>query len=424
MKIKILSLGCRLNQSEIESISTTLQNRGHEIVRGEYADIYIINSCAVTARSERKTRQLINQSLTKVDYQQEGRVIVTGCASAQDDQRVMYLSNDYKYMIPDIIDHPVRFASTPPGRGIVQPIHPDRFKYDVPLKCSTNRVNLKIQDGCNNLCSYCRIPLTRGGSVSKSFNSVIDEFKLLLDNDFKEIILTGVNIGDYNDGDSDLADLVEGILKLDGESRLHLTSLDPDNASVRLLDLFKEDKMVKHLHLSLQSGSDRILERMSRPYNRKDYISVTERLKSIDRDFNFTTDVIAGFPGETDIEFNETLSIIKEVGFSHIHTFRFSSRPGTEAAEMDGIVPEIAKTQRSREIIKLYSKQKIDYYRKFSGRHGIFLSEKYHRGVTTGYNEHYIPVEINEKLPKNHFFKIEFIYNENKKVLNGNLLPL
>ena len=414
MKIKILSLGCRLNQSEMESISTTLQNNGHEIVKGDYADIYIINSCSVTARSERKTRQLIYQSLAKIDKSAGGRVFVTGCASAtEDDPRIIYISNDYKYMIPQIVEDETLDSADMP---------PDRFKYDTPLKSSTNRVNLKIQDGCNHLCSYCRIPFTRGGSLSKSFKSVIDEFNLLLDNGFKEIILTGVNIGDYNDGDLNLADLVGEILKLKAEFRLHLTSLDPNSASERLLDFFEEDKMVKHLHLSLQSGSDRILKRMNRPYNRNDYISTVERLKSIDRDFNFTTDIIVGFPGETDIEFNETLSMIREVGFSHIHTFRFSPRPGTKAAEMDGVVPEIKKTERSREIIKIYSGQKADYYRRFSDRHGIFLSEKSHRGVTTGFNEHYIPVEINERLPQNCFFKMEFTYNENKTVLNGNLL--
>jgi threonylcarbamoyladenosine tRNA methylthiotransferase MtaB len=167
--------------------------------------------------------------------------------------------------------------------------------------------------------------------------------------------------------------------------------------------------------------SDKILKKMNRPYNRSDYISVAEHLKSIDIDFNFTTDIIVGFPGETDMEFNETLSIIREVGFSHIHTFRFSPRPDTRAADMDGTVPEIAKTERSREIIKIYKKQKVEYYKRFSNRHGIFLSEKFHAGVTAGYSEHYIPVEINEKLPKNCFFKMKFIYNEDKSVLNGNL---
>lgn len=414
MKIKIISLGCRLNQSEIESVSTTLQNSGHEIIKGDNADIYIINSCAVTTRSERKTRQLIYQALTKTGYSGREKIIVTGCApeDISGDSRITYLSNDHKYMIPEIID----------GLHIAESeMIPSRFKFDAPVKCSTNRVNLKIQDGCDNFCSYCIIPYTRGIPVSKPSGSVVNEFRELLDNGYKEIILTGVNIGKYSDGEAGLAELAEKILSLSGEFRLHMTSLDPDSASERLISLFNEERMVKHLHLSLQSGSNTVLKRMNRPYNRDEYIAVSEKLKRIDNDFNFTTDIIAGFPGETESEFEETLSLVKQVGFSHVHTFRYSTRPGTKAAEMENAVPEIVKTERSRRLIELFSAQKADYYKRFSGRDGIFLSEKFNKGITTGFNEYYIPVEINEKLEKNCFFKINTAYNEIKNILTGTL---
>jgi len=415
LKIKIISLGCRLNQSEIESISTTLQNTGHEITRGDSADIYIINSCAVTVRSERKTRQLIYQALAGTGYSGREKVIVTGCApeDISGDSRITYMSNDHKYMIPEFINGMA---------GDTAEMIPSRFNFDAPVKCSTNRVNLKIQDGCDNFCSYCIIPYTRGAPVSKPSGSVLKEFRLLLDNGYKEIILTGVNIGKYNDGESDLAALAESILSLSGEFRLHMTSLDPECASERLLSLFNEKRMVKHLHLSLQSGSDTVLKRMNRSYNSGEYIAVSEILKKINGNFNFTTDVIAGFPGETESEFNETLALIKTVGFSHIHTFRYSPRPGTKAAEMNNPVPEIVKTERSREIIKLFNEQKINYYKKFSGHSGIFLSEKYRKGITSGFNEYYIPVEVHEKLPENIFFKITEIYNESKNILNGNII--
>ncbi len=415
MKIKIISLGCRLNQSEIESVSTTLQNSGHEITRSDNADIYIINSCAVTIRSERKTRQLIYQALAKTGYSGKEKIIVTGCAPEDiiGDTRITYLSNDHKYMIPEIVEK---------AGASVSVIQASRFKFDTPLKSSTNRVNLKIQDGCDNFCSYCIIPFTRGIPVSKPLTSVMKEFRELLDNGFKEIILTGVNIGKYSDGNADLAKLAESILALNGEFRLHLTSLDPDNAPERLLSLFSENRMVKHLHLSLQSGSDAVLTRMNRPYNRKTYIKVSEYLKHIDNNFNFTTDIIVGFPGETESEFNETLSIVKEVGFSHIHTFRYSPRPGTMAAEMENIIHESIKTERSRTLIELLNKQKADYYKNFSGKKGIFLSEKFYKGVTTGFNEHYIPVEIHEKLEKNCFFKIDTVYNEASNLLTGTLI--
>jgi len=415
MKIKIISLGCRLNQSEIESVSTTLQNSGHEITRGDNADIYIINSCAVTARSERKTRQLIYQALAKTGASGREKIIVTGCAPADisGDSRITYLSNDHKYMIPEIIDGMDSDESK---------MTPSRFKFDAPVKCSTNRVNLKIQDGCDNFCSYCIIPYTRGVPVSKHLLSVLEEFKKLIDHGYKEIILTGVNIGKYRDGEIDLAKLAESILSLNGEFRLHLTSIDPDSASCGLISLFSEDRMVKHLHLSLQSGSDTVLQRMNRPYNRDEYIAVSEQLKKTDKDFNFTTDVIVGFPGETDSEFGETLSLSKKVGFSHIHTFRYSPRPGTKAVEMDSAVPEFIKTERSRMLISLFNEQKAEYYKRFTGRDGIFLSEKFSKGVTKGFNEHYIPVEVNEKLPENCFFNIKTVYNENKIILTGTIL--
>jgi threonylcarbamoyladenosine tRNA methylthiotransferase MtaB len=412
MKIKIESLGCRLNQSEIESVSTALQNMGHDIVTSGNADIYIINSCAVTGRSERKARQLIYRALDKTGGTDRKRIIVTGCATdaLKTDGNITYVSNDHKYLIPEIID------------GIAsgyEKMKPARFGYTAPLKCSTNRVNLKIQDGCDNFCSYCIVPLMRGEPQSRTYNDIISEFRLLLDNGYKEIILTGVNIGKYHDREYDLAGLVSGILQLAGDFRLHLTSLDPDTVPDELLSLFADRRMVKHLHLSLQSGSDTVLRRMKRPYTRAEYSDAVNKLKAVDPDFNFTTDVIVGFPGETDEEFSDTVSLVKEAGFSHIHTFRYSPRPGTEAALMEDAVPEIVKTERSRIIIDLYMKQKDDFYRRFHEKNSVFLSEKFRNSVTTGFNEHYIPVEISEKLPRNEFFNIRTEYSAGSYKLKG-----
>lgn len=414
MKIKIESLGCRLNQSEIESVSTALQNAGHDIVTSGSADIYIINSCAVTGRSERKARQLIYRALEKTGYSGRERIIVTGCATdaIKTDGNITYVSNDHKYLIPEIIE------------GVAskyRKMEPARFGYQAPVKCSTNRVNLKIQDGCDNFCTYCIVPFMRGKPQSRPFNEIISEFSLLLKNGYKEIILTGVNIGKYEDEGRNLSALVSGILDLEGEFRLHLTSLDPDSASDELISLFAERRMVKHLHLSLQSGSDTVLRRMNRPYSREDYISAVNKLKAVDQDFNFTTDVIVGFPGETDEEFADTVSLVKEAGFSHIHTFRYSPRPGTSAALMDDAVPEIIKTERSREIINLYMEQKEAFYRRFHGRSGLFLSEKFRSGVTTGFNEHYVPVEVPERLPRNEFFTVETEYTEGIYKLKGTM---
>jgi len=415
MKIKIESLGCRLNQSEIESVSTTLQNMGHVIVRSGEADIYIINSCAVTGRSERKARQLIYRAIEKTGGNDRGRIIVTGCATepVKKDNNITYVSNDHKYLIPEIVRG---------GASGYEKMKAARFGFDAPLKCSTNRINLKIQDGCDNFCSYCIIPFMRGKPQSRSYNDIISEFSLLLENSYKEIILTGVNIGKYCDNGKDLGALIRGILELDGTFRLHLTSLDPDCAPDELLSLFSDPRMVRHLHLSLQSGSDTVLRRMNRPYTRADYLRAVNKLKSVDTDFNFTTDIIVGFPGESEEEFNDSVSLVREAGFSHIHTFRYSPRPGTRAASMDDAVPEIVKTERSREIISLHMEQKNLFYKRFSGRNGIFLSEKFRNGVTTGFNEYYVPVEVQQKLPRNEFFTVRTGYTEKSYKLRGEII--
>jgi len=284
---------------------------------------------------------------------------------------------------------------------------PGRFAYQAPLRCSTNRVNLKIQDGCDNYCAYCIIPQMRGAPVSRPARDIVAEFRSLLDNGYREIILTGVNIGKYNDSGNDLGALVEKVLSLEGEFRLHLTSLDPEAATDRLIALFAHPKMVKHLHLSLQSGSDSVLSRMNRPYNSSMYMDAVNKLKKVDSLFNFTTDIITGFPGETDFEFEETVELVKNAGFSHIHTFRYSPRPGTKAASMADAVHESVKTERSESIIRLYSLQKKEYYSRFSGKVSTMLTEKVRGGMTTGFNEYYVPVAIEEKPGRNLFIKIQ-----------------
>ena len=400
MKIRITSLGCRLNQSEIESVSTSLQDAGHTVVFSGSADMYIINSCAVTARSERKTRQLIYRAIGLCGGPDPRRIIVTGCAGEdiRHDGNITYISNDRKYLIPELAAgmelHEIEARAA------------SRFDFHAPLKCSTNRVNLKIQDGCDNYCSYCIIPFMRGDPVSRPAADILSEFRELLSHGYKEIILTGVNIGKYNYNGNGLAPLVKQVLATEGEFRLHLTSLDPQAADERLTALFAHPKMVKHLHLSLQSGSDTVLKRMNRPYDSAMYMDAVERLKKVDGLFNFTTDIIAGFPGETDAEFQETMALVRAVPFSHVHTFRYSPRPGTKAAEMPDAVHESVKTLRSESIIRQYTEQKKLYYEKFTGRPCTMLTEKVRDGMTTGYNEYYVPVVIEEKPGKNKLINV------------------
>ncbi len=414
MKIKISSLGCRLNQSEIQSVSTSLQDMGHEITRGNDADVYIINSCAVTQRSEGKTRRLVHHAAEAARSRPEAMIIVTGCiadAPAREGN-TYYLPNDYKFMIPDLIGNRDLFKEMKPP--------PDaRFRLPAPLKSSTSRANLKIQDGCDNFCSYCIVPLVRGATQSKPSDQIADEFKRMIEAGYREIILTGVMIGKYLDEGIGLASLVRRLLTVKGRFRIHLTSLMPIYVTPELIELFHHEKIVKHLHLSLQSGSSAVLARMNRPYTREDYLSLVNQIRSAVTDFNFTTDVIVGFPGETEEDFLETLGLIGDVGFSHVHTFRYSPRPGTKAAAMEDTVTEAVKTERSSRVIELSEKLKLRYYARFNRRESLFLSERSRGGITTGFNEYYAPVEVGYKLPSNEFFTVTTLLENGKQALSG-----
>ncbi|PKL39922.1 MAG: hypothetical protein CVV44_06785 [Spirochaetae bacterium HGW-Spirochaetae-1] len=414
MKIRILSLGCRLNMAEIQSVSTELQDCGHEIVTTGPADVYIVNSCSVTVTSERKTRKLVYQSLREMGSDPAARVIVTGCGAGEERcvDNVYYLSNDYKYLIPELVTDWNLFDSLDVSMA-------SRFQYRPALKSSRTRINLKVQDGCDNFCSYCIIPFVRGAPVSRSLTDITDEFRELVAAGYREFLLAGVMVGHYRDGNADLAGLVEHLLGQEGDFRLHLSSLSPPSMTPWLINLLEHDKMVRHLNLSLQSGSDRILTKMNRRYTRRDYLDTIEDIRKKMPLFNFTTDIIVGFPGETKEDHDDTLACITEAGFSHIHTFRYSPRPGTAAAAMEDTVSESIKSERSAEVISLYTGQKRRYYGLFDGGTSRFLSERFRSGITRGFNEYYVPVAVQEKLERSRFHIVRTTLNQDGSGLTG-----
>ena len=399
-KINIASLGCRLNQSEIQSVITILKSRGHVITQRDDADIFIVNSCKVTLHSERKTRKLIYQA--ERASKKNSRIIVTGCCADKPERQgnILFIPNDYKHLIPDIIDEVIDVPE-------ITKFPPSRFSLPAPTAGTTTRINLKIQDGCDNFCSYCIIPFTRGRAQSKAMDAVLNEFNDLLGAGYREIVLTGVMIGNYRHENAGLADLVSSLLDIPGEFRLHLASISPAYVTDRLIDLLDHDRLVRHLNISLQSGSDSILARMNRGYCSADYYRLVDKIRKKDNDFNLTTDVIVGFPGEGDDDFTETMSLIRNAAFSHIHTFRYSPRPGTAAFESDNTVSEEIKKERSIKVINLYLKQKEAYYAKFEGRESVLLSEKSYNGRTRGFNEYYVPVEMDRVLDRNTFIRIK-----------------
>ncbi len=403
MNFAIKSLGCRLNMAEIQSVSTALQQAGHVLTSEEQADLHIINSCCVTGTSERKTRQLLYQSLKGAGP--ERKIIVTGCAAGTDrrEGNVYWLSNDYKYIIP-------RLTEDWSIMDALEKFPPSRFDY-VPAEHSSRvRINLKIQDGCSSFCSYCIIPFVRGLPVSRPADSAERELRLLVDHGYREFLLTGVCIGNYSDSGLNLSGLLEKLLAVPGDFRLHLSSISPLAVDEHLADVLAHDKMVRHLALSLQSGSDRILAAMNRRYTASYYMEKVDEIRRRMDPFNFTTDIITGFPGETEEDFEASLKLVKDAGFSHVHVFRYSERPGTKASAMGDRVDETVKKERSRRLMELVSAQKQAWYRRFSGIKSTVLSEGFRRGSARGFNEYYVPVEITEQVPAGNFCRVKTVY--------------
>lgn len=415
MRINVASLGCRLNQAELQAILTRLQEWGHEITEDENADIFIVNSCVVTVRSERKTRKLVNRAeRAGTGSGRAIKIIVTGCAAQElkRDGEHYYVPNDYKYLIPELIEDWGYFES------LDAPLA-DRFAYPLADRALSTRVNLKIQDGCDNFCSYCIIPYVRGASQSRDFLEVGRDFEGLVAADIKEIVLSGVQVGKYHSHGKKLADLVASLLETHGEFRLHLSSLSPSYLDEQLISLLSHPKLVKHLHLSLQSGSNKILSAMNRHYTREDFLAKIEAIKSRVPDFNFTTDLIVGFPGETEADFEDSLDLIKKAAFSHVHAFRFSPRPGTAAAGRKPVVSEGIKTERNDQVIALYHELKDQYYRRFEGKISRLLTERAKGGKTQGFNEYYVPVVLDKEVPANQFVDVKTSYEPGKYTLLG-----
>lgn len=391
-RIAFSTLGCRLNQFETDALVTRFRNTGYEIVPFDCeADAYVINTCTVTDKSDRKSRNTIYRA---------GRwghapvVVTTGCYTEnhrkylKEQLGVTYVvDNQHKNGIFTILDAHFRGeivnSETMPG---------DQFDFDDTSGGFHTRRMVKIQDGCDNFCSFCIIPSVRGAAISRPFEEVLDGIKNVIDSGGKEIVLTGVNISRYQYGNMDFTELVSKILELPGEFRLRISSIEPDLPASRFIDLVNHPKFCRHLHLCFQSGSDRILRSMNRQYSYSYFRNLVEGIRSRSADFNLTTDIMVGFPGETDSDFEETCRAVEAMRFSHIHTFPYSVRTGTTAAHMDDQIPGRLKAVRAKRIRELSEKQKEHYFRSLLGMEQTVLVEKVENGQYRGYGDRYVPV--------------------------------
>ncbi len=347
----ITTLGCKVNQAESESIAASLAARGFNLVDvGDRADVYIVNSCTVTAEADHKSRRLARSALRRNG---EALVVLTGCYASEVSnrrvelpQQILLVPTAEKDEIADIVTRRVGVA-VEQSAGVP---HGPAEGCGRRLAGARTRVMAKVQDGCDNYCAYCVVPLARGGPRSTPVSQVTREVAALADRGVGEVVLTGINLGAYSSDGVDMVVLLTGVLGT-GVGRVRLSSIEPQHVTDRLIDILgREERLCPHLHIPLQSGSDAVLARMGRAYTARDFRMLIDRAKTARPDLALTTDVIVGFPGETDDDLERTVSLLEDVVPLKSHVFKYSSRPRTAAADMAGQIDPIVKSERARRL--------------------------------------------------------------------------
>ncbi|MFV0517723.1 MAG: tRNA (N(6)-L-threonylcarbamoyladenosine(37)-C(2))-methylthiotransferase MtaB [Aminipila sp.] len=422
MKIAFHTLGCKVNQYETEALKEKFKNSNHEIVNeNDFADAYIINTCTVTSLADRKSRQYIRR-MKKINP--DSIVAVTGCYAQVSPEEVSAIEavdivtgTNQKNKLVELVENYKKNDHS----------EKEKFVDDYENLCdyeetgiitsmeSRTRAYIKVQEGCNRFCSYCIIPYARGQVRSRAVEDVLNEAKSLVQRGFKEIILTGINTALYGteegfrEKNNVLEELygIEIILKeleeLDGDFRIRLSSLEPTVINEDYVKrLLKYKRLCPHLHLSIQSGSNKILKSMNRRYDREEYFDIVKTLKAFDEGYGITTDIIVGFPGETEEDFKDSLDMIGQVVFCKVHAFKYSKREGTQAALMKGHVAPEVKNRRSEELIAFGNKTSEQFFSNNLNSKRTVLVEEYMEDIDclTGYTENYIKAYIKcENLP-------------------------
>jgi threonylcarbamoyladenosine tRNA methylthiotransferase MtaB len=422
-KVAFKTLGCRLNQFETDALVTDFYRAGYEVVDfNEKADVYIVNTCTVTNQSDRKSKTLLNQAVKNGTL-----VVATGCmVNNQKDYFAKH--NEFDYAIENSGKSSILSLVDAHFRGEVfhpEMLHSDLFNFSLAEKGFHTRSAVKIQDGCDNFCTYCIVPSVRGKAISRPPDDILENVRKLVDLGTREMVLTGVNISRYDYNGYHFDDLIEKMLELPGDFRIRISSIEPEGISDKMVNLFGNPKLCPHLHLCLQSGSDKVLLRMRRFYSLAQYLEIIGKFKKDYSDFNFTTDIIVGFPGETEEEFNETCRVVKEVGFSHIHTFKYSRRTGTRADRLPDQIAEEVKNERSTVIRQLAEEMKLARRNSFIGKTQRLLVERNQsRGGARGYGEHYIPILVKgQELEKNMFYRVRITEISDDKEKTAIALP-
>ncbi len=384
-KVAFHTLGCKLNQAETELMARRFVEGGYRVVdRG--ADVYILNTCTVTHIADRKSRHTLRLWRKQ---NPKAFIVATGCYAQRSPEELsaigadLVVGNDQKIYLPALIKS--KLAPTAICSAGQNPSN------------SVSRVRsfVKIQDGCSNFCAYCIVPAVRGPEYCLPVAEVIEEIKARVSDGCKEVVLTGTKIGAYSHNQANLLHLVERILANTGVVRLHLSSLQPQELSPAFLNLWQDARLCRHFHLALQSGSNSVLKRMGRHYTIDDYRDAVSLVRKMIPDVAITADIMVGFPGETDAEFEESYRFCEEIGFANIHVFSYSPRPGTRASQMPCQVSDAVKKARSLQMLELARKSAHSFWQRFLGQDVTVLWEKEvtrGSGLYSGLSHNYIRV--------------------------------
>ena len=405
MKVAFSTLGCRVNVYESEAMTEKFIREGYEVVDfSEVADVYVINTCTVTNMGDKKSRQVIGRARR---LNEDAIIAVVGCYSQIAPKEVSSIEGvdvvlgtrnkgEVVYWVNRALDEKVQIVQVADNimkNNVFEDLNIEEFK-------DKTRAFLKVQDGCNRFCSYCLIPYARGGVCSKNPDKIEEEVKKLAEHGFKEVILSGIHTASYGvdlDGNITLVDVLERIEKIEGIERVRIGSIDPNFFTEDVKNrIVKLKKLCPHFHLSLQSGSDETLKRMNRRYKASEYEDIVNMLREAFLDASITTDVIVGFPGETEEEFKETYEFLERIKLSKTHIFKFSPRKGTRAATMGNQVDGNVKEERSKALIDLNSKNEKNFMEKFLGEKTevLFEEETKEKGFYSGYTRNYVRVEV------------------------------
>ncbi len=403
---KLITMGCKVNQYDTQSMRETLVRNGYAIVDDtQSADLYLINTCTVTNAADQKARQAIRRAIRQ---NPNADILVTGCYAESDRKAIeqipgvtIVFGNREKADFQTYID-----KLQTKSQLQIQPIQHDairehaRFSSGVSNAGKRTRALIKVQDGCSAFCTYCIIPYVRGRMTSRPLSDIVDEAQRIADSGIKEIVITGVHLGAYGQDtgrDKDIADILEHIHDIDGIERIRFSSIEPmyfpDILSERMSAL---PKCMPHFHIPIQSGSDKVLRDMRRRYTTAQFAQLAENLRSrFTDDIGITTDIMVGFPGETDSDFRESLNFVEKIEFSQLHVFRYSPRKGTPAAAYPNQVPSDVSTKRSREMIRLGQELSEKFRKNMLGKHKNVLVEESREGKNkqlAGFTDNYIRV--------------------------------